>query len=239
MATLCYRCPDLTITAQGRSKRLANASRRSPSVAIALERDPDYWVENLHDVQLRNIRHAIKARMRRRGYAWLSERLLLRSICRCGWSEGLGLIGELVQVGEFYRVTARGRGQGKGRTLYFNGWVSANVIREQLELHKMPLAAYHAAERCFAHFRARVSFFRHINDAGEHRQDSVKTESQRERTGATAPDQSFRAPRGSPPTSQTPPPSLMTPRRWTALARHEQRMRQLQAQREANIRGPD
>lgn len=200
------------------------------------------FTRDRRDAQIRNIGHAITSRMHpRQGYAWLSERLLFRDICHCSWGEGIELVQELIAAGEFYRVTARGPGRGRGRTLYFRGWANANVIRHELEENAMPLAAFHHVERCLAEYKARVtariSFFDRLNDAAEHRHRLPQRGVTKEKDGRKAPDHPSRAAPGSPRAGQIRPSGLETPRRVTALSRHGAEMRRLQAERDRFRRG--
>ena len=132
----------------------------------------DHHIESRREARAWSLAHAIKNRMGRKGWHWLSERLLFRDICHTSWTEGQELVAELVQAGEFYRITARGRGPdgAVSRTLFFYGWVDRRLLEGQLQKHNMPLEAFLQLERCLKHHLARVSFFRHRSDAAEHQQ---------------------------------------------------------------------
>src|SRR5579859_4519831 len=108
--------------------------------------------------------------MSAKGFVWLAERLLFREICHCGWTEGIGLVMELVASGEFFRITARGRGPdgAVAHTLYFKGWVPQPVLEAQLREHHMPLEAFLQLERCLREYRRRVSFFAQRSGAAQH-----------------------------------------------------------------------
>jgi hypothetical protein len=187
-------------------------------VASALS-DLDRWVDGRHDVELRDIGHAMNILIGPRGYRWMSHRLLTR-----------------IDMGELCRVTARGRGAGKGRTLYFKPWASRYAVLRELDENKMPLAAVHAAERFLEAFAQRVLFRRKNVTHGE-RHSLPQGEALTRKDGPTGPRQFFLAPRGSPTPSQPSPALRLTPRRDTALSRHGERLRRLRDEMEGNRHG--
>lgn len=100
------------------------------------------WVDSDRDIELRDVSNALRGRLQRtRGIAWLSHRTLCHQLLRRGHSRTPDLIRELVQMGEVCRVSARGRGYGKGRTLYWLPGAHKSVVLAELEREKMPAAA--------------------------------------------------------------------------------------------------
>jgi hypothetical protein len=182
---------------------------------VALSLDAlDQWIDDRRDSRAWALGHQITRRMRSRsgkssrGYVWLAERLLFRDICHCGWSEGIGLVMELVDAGEFYRITAPGRGPAGAvsHTLYFKGWVDRRLLEAELRKHNMPLEAFLELDRCLADHRRRVSFFRSANGAVQHQQGEPHGALKRERTDATASGRPSRATR-DPPRAVKPAPA--------------------------------
>ena len=216
-------------------------------MALALA-DLDRHIDSLREARAWAIGHAINGRMGRRGYAWLSVRLLLRDICHCSWPEGQAIIRELLAAGEFYQVTAPGRGPdgAVAHTLYFKGWAHRDVLERELRTHNMPLEAFLHVERCFKDFRARVSFFAHRSVAGEQQHSPPQEGGTTKKDGRSAPDRPLRASHDPPPQLQiaaeqrpnTPSlgrlskPGLPAPPEpprplWNPLNHHGQRLREL------------
>jgi hypothetical protein len=160
--------------------------------------------------------------MGRRGWAWLSARLLLRDICHCSWPEGQAIIRELVASGEFYQVTASGRGPdgAVAKTLYFAGWAHRDVIEGELRKHHMSLEAFLHVERCFRAFRDRVSFFARRNVAREQRQGLSQERGTTKKDARTARDVPLRASHGPPRQTPIQPDRRPTPPSDGRLAKH-------------------
>lgn len=188
----------------------------------------DGRVEGRHDIELRDIRHALNARLGYcGGYAWLSQRTLTKVVLGRCTGRALERVQELVDMGEFCRVTARGRGQGKGRTLYFKPWPSLrHAVLRELANQKMPLAATHAAERCFDRHLERV-FFRQKNGAPRHQQGVSKRDSQTEKDERTALDRPISDPNGPPGSHPTPSPRASAPQPIRLLSKHGRELRRL------------
>ena len=153
------------------------------------------YIDSLRDSRQYTVGQAIRRKMGRRGFAWISERLLFKTLCHSSWSLGQVLVAELAAAGEFYRIAAAGRGPdgAVAHTLYFVGWADRRRLEEELRKHNMPLDAFLQLDRCLEHHRRRVSFFTSRNDAGGHQQESPTGLSQRKRTDATASGRPFRA----------------------------------------------
>jgi hypothetical protein len=208
----------------------------------------DRWVDGRHDIELRDIAHAMNARMGSRGWVWASSRLLCRTLLGRGATRAAERVQELVDNGEFYRVSARGRGQGRGRTLYFKGWANRLAVLRQLEEQRMPLDAIHAAERAFEDYRRRLSFYAKRTDTLGEQHSPLQEGGTTKKDGRTTPDRPLRASHGPPPEIPVAPASLQTPpsagrlvkqgfeRPWNPLNHHGQRLREL---RESSAKTPE
>ena len=153
------------------------------------------YIDSLRDSRQYSLGQAIRRKMGRRGFAWISERLLFKTLCHSSWSLGQVLVAELTAAGEFYRIAAAGRGPdgAVAHTLYFVGWADRRRLEEELRVHNMPLEAFLQLDRCLEDHRRRVSFFTSRNDAGGHQQESPTGLSRRKRTDAIASGRPFRA----------------------------------------------
>jgi hypothetical protein len=187
----------------------------------------DHRVDSRQDVELRDIAHALNARMGARGWVWLSSRTLTRVVLRRGATRVPERIQELIDSGEFYRVTARGRGHGKGRTLYFKGWANRLAVLSQLQEQWMPLDAIHAAERAFADHRRRISFFSRTNVTPGWRHSLLHGGGPSEKDGRKTPDRPIRASHGPPRQPPTANPKASTSQPYRLLAKHGLDLRRL------------
>jgi hypothetical protein len=101
---------------------------------------------------------------------WLSARTLANTRLFRGSTETLRLARELADEGHIGRVTARGRGRGKGRTLYFLPSAKKWRVLEELRREDMPPAAI---AKVVAFFARRESFASRINVTNGARQQCL------------------------------------------------------------------
>src|SRR5258708_576902 len=158
---------------------------------------------------------------------WLSSRTLTRDRLYRGTTETLRLARQLAAAGHVGRVTARGRGRGKGRTLYF--LPSAKKWQVLLELRRgdMPHAAIVQALGFFLR-RERIASGENVTDQAQQR--SLRSSTFETETGKGAPAepaQRSRAPsvpsrqasRGVSPAGNTPPSDRRLAKHGSALER--------------------
>src|ERR1700682_258332 len=80
----------------------------------------DTYIDTRQDAELRDVYNALKGEIQARGgVAWLSTRTLCGKKLYRGHSRVQELVAELVRRGQVRRVSAPGRGRGRGRTLYW------------------------------------------------------------------------------------------------------------------------
>jgi len=183
------------------------------------------WVDGQEDVEDRDVLNALRPILQAHGgMAWLSRRTFSRKVLRRGDSRSLDIAARLVRRGELCRVSAPGRGRGRGRTLY---WLPATprlrVLRE-LEAEGMPLSAIHAAERFF---------LRPKNGAQEHRQQSPRGTEQTKKDARLPRAVLTPFPTGPPGPQPMPAKTPGTPRIYGPLTKHAEAMRRFRAQQNA------
>jgi len=124
-----------------------------------------------------------------RGMIWLSTRLLCRKLMFRDATATMALRAQLVAERKICYVSAHGRGQGRGRTLYWLPAASQKQVLRVLHEEKMPAAAIEDAKRLF---------LRPKNDLVEDRHQSPKAGTEREADA--------RFPRAVPIRGPSPPP---------------------------------
>lgn len=108
------------------------------------------FVNNRYEAERRDVLLAVRFLLQRRGgIGWFSRRYLANKALHRGSSRSFEHVQSLIAMGELCRVSARGRGHGKGRTLYWLPGVPRAKVMHELEEEGMPLAAVRAAERFF------------------------------------------------------------------------------------------
>lgn len=109
------------------------------------------YVNSQRDVELRDVSNALRHVCQRNGgYAWLSRRTLCHRFLYRGATRTLELVEQLVELGEIRRVSAPGRGHGRGRTLYWLPATRKRVVLRELKREGMPVQAFWDALRFFA-----------------------------------------------------------------------------------------
>ncbi len=177
------------------------------------------YVHNRHDAELRDVSYAMRALLQQHGgIAWFSRRRLSHRLLYRGSSRTLDVIRELVEMGELCRVSAPGRGQGRGRTLYWLPRVTKTRVLRELKREAMPYRAIVDALRFF---------IRPENGTEGHRQQSLRSStSGTELRKRTARDARSTPQSHDPPKLAVLPPSaglpLPPPRR--GLAKHGVRL---------------
>jgi hypothetical protein len=157
------------------------------------------WVASKKETRLRVVESAIRQRCQDcGGVAMISRRTLTATVLFRSSTETMGYVDELVRRGSIRRVSAPGRGRGRGRTVYFLPNASKKRVLRVIRMEGLPHRALVAA----------LSFFsRPKNGTDGDRQQPLSKE--RERLIKKKDARATRA-GPSPPLSgpQRPPPTL-------------------------------
>jgi hypothetical protein len=167
------------------------------------------FVHDKHESRLQQLEQSIRFYCRSNkqtpGMVWLSARTLSGDRLFRGTSETLRLARELAAAGHIGRVTARGRGRGKGRTLYWLPSTKKWRVLAELRREDMPHAAIVAAIAFFVH-RERVVSAENVTDGVRQQSLGLSTFGTETEEGTpAAPARRARAP--SEPPSLQPEPS--------------------------------
>jgi hypothetical protein len=174
-----------------------------------------------------SIRYFCRTNKQAPGMVWLSSRTLTRDRLYRGTTETLRLARELAADGHIGRVTARGRGRGKGRTLYFLPSAKKWQVLLELRRQDMPHAAIVAALGFFVR-KERIASTKNVTDGAQQRSLRSSTFGTEAEKGApAAPARRARAPSEPPRQASqhvsdgggTPPSDRRLPKSGSALER--------------------
>ena len=173
------------------------------------------WIDTKDDARMWQLELILRAECQAgRGMMWLSARTLSRRVMFKSISELNRLRDRLVATKRICYVTAPGRGQGKGRTLYWLPTVRERHVLRALREEKMP-------DRAIA--RARAFFLRPENDSPEERQQPLRSTdlvAEERNKDARARAERLPPPNGPPRPQPTPNKATSTPPSLGRLTKH-------------------
>jgi hypothetical protein len=173
------------------------------------------WIETKNDARKLELELLLRRQCQiGRGMMWLSTRLLCRRLMYRDATEVMKIRAQLAAEGRICFVTALGRGQGRGRTLYWLPSCRPKVVLRVLREEKMPSRAIEQAMRFFVRPKNEMDADRQEGLSTSYPALSLKKDARATRAEGLPPQNGPPRPRSEARKATSPPPSLRR------LARH-------------------